>query len=79
MSLLFKKEGEGEGKGRLFGTGAYLLFRPRGGGRGKKSKAMDRQSMFSQLAKRSASQRFSERAGKFFAVNSVASAARMQC
>ena len=55
-----------------------------GGGGGEKNKAWDRQ-MFSQLAKQSASQRFLERAGKCFAVNSPATAnspanvARVQC
>ena len=39
-----------------------------GGGGGGSNKAWDRETMFSQLAKRSARQRFSERAGKISAV-----------
>ena len=38
-----------------------------GGGGGGSNKAWDRETMFSQLAKRSARQRFQERAGKFSA------------
>ena len=50
-----------------------------GGGRHKKQGAWDQEMMFSQLAKRCASQRFLERAGKFYAVISPASAVRVQC
>ena len=49
-----------------------------GGGRGGEgNKAWDRETMFSQLAKESARQRFYERAGKFSAVISPVSAARV--
>ena len=44
------------------------------GGDGGRNNAWDRKTMFSQLAKRSASQRVLERAGKTFAVNSAARA-----
>ena len=50
-----------------------------GGGGGGSNKAWDGDTMFSQLVKRSAGQRFSVRAGKFSAVISPVSAARVQC
>ena len=51
----------------------------RGGGGGEQQGPRDRETMFSQLAKRSARQRFLERAGKFSDVISPVSAARVQC
>ena len=50
----------------------------RGGGGGGRNKAWDGERMFSQLAKQFARQRFYERAGKFSAVISPVSAARVQ-
>ena len=49
-----------------------------GGGGGERNKAWDRETMFPQLAKQSARQRFYEGAGKFSAEISPVSAAQVQ-
>ena len=46
---------------------------------GESNKAWDQETMFSQLAKRSARQRFEEKAGKFSALISPVSATQVQC
>ena len=46
---------------------------------GGEDKTWDRETMFSQLTKRSASQWLLERAETFFAINSPASGGRVQC
>ena len=61
---------------RTANDNAARLRRIVGGG---SNKAGDRETMFSQLAKRSARQRCEERAGKFSALISPVSAARVQC
>ena len=70
------------GKNRFFffdkGINLRLSIKVGGGGGVCRNKAWDRETMFSQLAKQSARQRFYERAGNFFTVISPVSAARVQ-
>ena len=61
-----------------FFVATMVVTRLGGGGGGGRDKPWDRETMFSQLAKQSATQRFYERAGTFSAVISPVSAARVQ-
>ena len=79
LTMGFWEDGTGKLEARFRLLISEHIFQGKDGGGGGGNNSFDRETMFSQLAKQTDRQRFYERAGKFSAVISPVSAARVQC